>query len=371
MFGLIKDRFSSINKIVAKHLEENILATMKCANSDTYEIIRTLCKDNNKSFKTNEMSFYRFLQDSKMQIDDTWWRKHIGLIFDLLEERKLISIKEKIQINVDFSSCEDYFLIMSASIIIYDKAITLYFTTRVYPKRKGDISQTKMEQAFIKGLRHILSKKYQYVIVADRGFGSNRFMNLCVNNNFDFVIRSNKNLNIIVDGSEKDKNKNIENLQDITTETKFSAFIPTWKEKRYITIKKSETSIWYLISNNKDLNAFDYYSNRFKIEKIYQDFKSSGYKLEQNKIRKYDRFRRLLYLVSLAHCLTCIIGGIVKNTTNNIKKNSTEQGILSLNLILAFSRLDLNLSPSIFKNPLSYLKEEYILIEDAEKNVGE
>ncbi len=53
------------------------------------------------------------------------------------------------------------------------------------------MSQIKMEEAFIKGLRHVLSKKYSYVIVADRGFGNNRFANLCKENNFDSNLAKN------------------------------------------------------------------------------------------------------------------------------------------------------------------------------------
>ena len=32
-----------------------------------------------------------------------------------------------------------------------------------------------MESAFIKVLKHVLFKKFNYVIVADKGFGSDRF----------------------------------------------------------------------------------------------------------------------------------------------------------------------------------------------------
>ena len=37
----------------------------------------------------------------------------------------------------------------------------------------------KMEIAFIRALRHILSDKYQYILVADRGFGNERFIQYC------------------------------------------------------------------------------------------------------------------------------------------------------------------------------------------------
>jgi hypothetical protein len=106
----------------------------------------------------------------------------------------LISKDKKIQINVDFTSYEDNFLILSVSVILNNKAITIYFSMRKYPRKKNQMSQVKMEQAFIKGLRHVLSKNYKYIIVADRGFGNDRFANLCQENNFDYVLRINPNL---------------------------------------------------------------------------------------------------------------------------------------------------------------------------------
>ena len=61
---------------------------------------------------------------------------------------------------------------------------------------KNRVDYKIMEKAFIKGLRHVLSKKFQYRIVADRGFGNRRFFNLCQENNFEFVVRINSNLRV-------------------------------------------------------------------------------------------------------------------------------------------------------------------------------
>lgn len=263
MLNIINDKFCSINKYVSKHLEKVVFATMKCASASTYEIVREMCRENGKTFKTNISTIDRLLQNSNMQIDDTWWRNHINLLFELLEEKNIINIKEKIQINIDFTSSEDYFLILSASLIIDDKAITLYFSTRNYPKKKGAISQIKMEKAFIKSLKHLLSKKYKYVIVADRGFGNKRFITLCEENGFDYVIRSIGNFNVI---NPLDRSKI--NISELKEEAKFKTEVISWKKEIDFTIKKSECNnlIWYLMTNNKDLNAFEIYSNRFKIE---------------------------------------------------------------------------------------------------------
>ncbi len=53
-----------------------------------------------------------------------------------------------------------------------------------------------MEQAFLNKLKHLLSIKYQYVIVAYRGFGTNNFTQNCIKNGFDFMVRLKENLTI-------------------------------------------------------------------------------------------------------------------------------------------------------------------------------
>ena len=108
----------------------------------------------------------------------------------------------------------------------------------------------------------------------------------------------------------------------------------------------------------KKLDLGNIYEKRFKIEKNYQDCKSGGYNLEGNKIRKYNRFKRLVYLVSISHGLTCFIGDMIESTKNNLKKNFITQKSQNLSLILAFSELDMKLSEAFLKNPL-FCYEEY------------
>jgi hypothetical protein len=74
MFNLIKDRFRSISLPIAKRLEENVMAAMKSGSANTYDMARELSKSNNKPFKANEKSLYRFLKNEKIQLDDEWQR---------------------------------------------------------------------------------------------------------------------------------------------------------------------------------------------------------------------------------------------------------------------------------------------------------
>lgn len=347
MKELINHYFSDFGKVLPKRLGSITTAIMQCGSANTYQIARQLSKENNKSFKANDMAVYRLLQSKDFQIDDTFWRKHIKLIFNLLEERGLISAKQPIQINVDFTSHEDNFLILSASVILGGKAITIYFSMRKYPKKKYQMSQIKMEKAFIKGLRHVLSKNYRYIIVADRGFGNDRFANLCAENNFDYVLRINPNLLI-------NHNDQKLNLKDIKEDKIFKATSISWKRELNLTICTQDKQIWYLMSSDHNIKQQQIYEQRFKIEKNYQDCKSSGYDMESNKIRKYDRFKRLLYCVLLSHALVCFIGYIINKSKSNIKKNSVEKGDLGTYLISAFLRSDTMLYQCTLNNPLLF-----------------
>ena len=344
MIEHLKEYFGNKGKIFCRHLQNKVSAIMQCGEANTYSIARQLSKTNGKTFKANEMSIYRFLQDDNFQIDDSFWRCHINLIFASLKANGLITIGDKLQINVDFTTNEDNFLILSASILLQDKAITIYFTMRKYPKKKNCMSYKKMEEAFIKGLSHVLSKRYSYVIVADRGFGNRRFANLCKENGFEYVLRMNESL-IVETGGKKI------NLKEKRADEEFDGYVVSWKEMHRFTIVRKGDKIWYLLSNSAENNAQSYYERRFKIEKNYQDCKSSGYDIEKNKIRKYDRFKRMIYLVILAHALTCIVGYIINVTRNSIKKNSIATDQLNTRLILAFSELDMRLYTSIIKNP--------------------
>jgi len=226
---------------------------------------------NKQSFKTNEKRGNRFLQDINFQIDDFMFRKYFNLLFDALRERIKLKFNDNIQINVDYTSIEDYFLILMASVKFGTRAVPLYFSMRLYPKRKNQMDQKKMESSFIKALRHLLPKKYKYTIVADRGFGNQRFAKLCADNNFDFVLKINGNLNIKI----KNKIENLENYKGNNTD--FDAEIVSWNEVYHFEIKTKNDSTWFLLMPQKSKNGVQKYEQRFSIEKCFQDQKSSGF----------------------------------------------------------------------------------------------
>lgn len=320
MQNILQCYYSKMGKDFVNAFNEIITAMMSCGSSSGGVIANQMSKLNNKSFKTNDMRLHRFFKSNNFQINEKFWRMHINLLFDILLDHKIIDQNNPLDVLVDFTTSCDNFLIMMASIIIDNKAICLYFTSRVYPRRKNRMDYKKMESSFIKGLRQVLSKKFQYRIVADRGFGNQRFINLCQENNFEYVIRINKNLRI------KDSQNNQKNLQefDQTNHKNLELYVNIWDQNIIIETTTNNDSTWFLVKSSSELNGKEIYKKRFKIEKLFQDSKSSGFNIEENKIKKYDRFKRMLYCCHLSHLFLTLLGNFIsdkKNDQDNLKKN--------------------------------------------------
>ena len=347
MEEIISKYFAKAGKDFVRNLSLVTPPMLRCGKANTALIAKEMSGLNGKNFKANDTNLFRFLQARYFQIDEKFWRMHLKLLFDLTKEQDLLNSATPLQINVDYTTCLDDFLILSASVILNEKSIILYFSSRLYPKKKNQMSYVKMEAAFIKSLRQLLPKNKRYIIVADRGFGNDRFATLCTKNNFEYVLRMNKNLSV---GLSVQDDENIpENLAefDWTNHQNLNLYIKRWQKDCIFETTTSKDSTWCLLKSSTELNGKEIYEKRFKIEKLFQDSKSSGFDIEKTKIRKYDRFKRMFYCVSLAHMFAVILGNFINNKTNDIKKNSA----LHSKILSAFLLLDPELFPPSLINP--------------------
>ena len=134
-------------------------AIIRSGSAITSTIARDMGLRNKKTFSANIKSISRLLNDGNFQVDDSFFRKLIKIVFHSMNKENLLKKGDNLQINVDFTSSTDDFLILVASVKFHDRAIPLYFSTRIYAKRKGQYNQIKMKKAFINELRHLLPKK--------------------------------------------------------------------------------------------------------------------------------------------------------------------------------------------------------------------
>lgn len=317
MESIIKHYFGVYGAVFYTNLQYMLQGILRSGSSNTADISRSITRDTKEGYKANEMRIYRFLQHKGFQIDDKIWRRYIKIVFDALIQRQMLNKEMPVIIKIDFTTCLDYFLILTASLDIGGRSVPIFFTTRKYPRSKGQIDQKKMEGAFVRGLRHILPKNYQYILVADRGFGNHRFAHLCQESGFQYVLRINNSLGLLVDG----KKTNLDQYYGAPFDQK--VYVTKWKETHRLLGLSKGNHHWFLLTNlisdSETIRA--YYQTRFGIEKCFQDQKTSGFQIESTKIRKYDRFKRLYFCVCLAQLFTVLLGDFVCSTKKQFKKN--------------------------------------------------
>lgn len=86
-------------------------------------------------------------------------------------------------IAVDHASDKDDFLTLFASVVIQGQSMPLYFSIRNYPKKTASMDQKNMEEAFF----NALPRGYRYTVVADRGFGNVRIIDVLEKNKFEYI----------------------------------------------------------------------------------------------------------------------------------------------------------------------------------------
>lgn len=317
----LTNRFCNIHQKIARNIALISLSIMDSGSFSTHQIATSMSKITGFNFHSSENRLSRFLANKNLEVGDKLFRKHINLVFEMLKKRGFLDGLEHIPINVDFTSERDNFLILTASIPFFGRSIPIYFSMRNYPKIKNQFSQKKMEEAFFLKLKHLLPKKNQYLIVADRGFGNFRIMNILEKFGFNYLIRIKESLKMKFGIAEIDLTK-IPKQQ-----AKYSKIViktDPEKKDRFLTVSFSKDKNlkqgWFLVSNLEFNKLQNIYKNRFQIEKTFQDQKSSGFNLEKTKIINYARFKKLLFCSYIAQSLLIFLGEYIHENLDHIKK---------------------------------------------------
>jgi hypothetical protein len=167
----------------------------RSCKASTGLIAQPIAAQDKINFESAWMFLHRLLRDSNFQIDDSFWRCHSNMIFDCLREKHGLKNGDNIQVNVDYTTLNDDFLILCASInVAGEKDVMVYFTARNYPKRKNQMNQKKDGASIFQGVAPYFVKKYTYTIVADRGFANSRILQILEDLKFDYVLRIKENL---------------------------------------------------------------------------------------------------------------------------------------------------------------------------------
>lgn len=307
--------FPKEHKKIRENIALCVYSILRGESVNTAEIARYMHEVNGHSFKTNDMRVYRLLQSANFQVSDRLWRGHVRLLFTQLASLGLKS-GATIQVNVDYTTDRDDFLILCAAIQYRGVSLPVYFSLRNYPKRAGAIDQKKLELAFFKALRHLLPDSYRYVIVADRGFGHERILSVLENLKFDYVIRLTENF--LVDYQEKRllADQLPHRAMDI------HADVVSWQRSVRLVKRVRDEDAWLLAASPTVLSPGNLYEKRFAIEKLFKNKKSGGFDLEKLLVTKYDRFKRMLFIACVAYGVFVTLGMHVHEHAHTLKKNS-------------------------------------------------
>ena len=112
--------------------------------------------------------------------------------------------------------------------------------------------------------------------------------------------------------------------------------VERWEKEVRMVINRGKKGEWCIATDIKKEDSkkiLNRYSERFKIEKMFQDQKKSGFEIEETKIRKYDRYKRMLFCVYVSQGILMFIGEYIDGRNEEIKKNYQ----LHIEMISAFS----------------------------------
>ena len=261
------------------------------------------------SLKANIIRLSRFLDSSEFELDNKLWRCHVKMVLKLLEEIGYFKNNRTLPINIDFTTKNDEFLILFAAIPFKGRAIPLYFSSRVYPKKAGMSDQKIMEQAHLRELSRLLPhENINPIIIADRGFGNVRFMKLCQEFKFNYIIRTKEDKYIKIN-NEKIKINSLEKKEYDFSKVKLMT--EDYETRLIKTSGEDYENNWSIFTSLEKLSLKQVerrYYERFGIEKMFQDFKSSGFNIENSKIKNKCRFAKLLFCICQADTIQLFTG---------------------------------------------------------------
>ena len=198
------------------------------------------------------------------------------------------------------------------------------------------------EQQALDQLRAMCPSNVHPIIIADRGFGNERWISQIAKWGWCFIQRLSKQHYV-------ETQMHIGTLPELGIRKGYLPKDWGWgtmgdnqKEKktrvRLITVYDREADEpWYLITNTEDMNAKDVvkrYRKRMWTEAMFRDLKSRkwGLGLDEVRLTSVQRTAVHFMVVMLAYVLLCAFGAIaeMQHFGNSLKANTVEKRVLSL-----------------------------------------
>jgi hypothetical protein len=216
---------------------------------------------------------------------------------------------------------------------------SLPFFTYVVSKKVGEGELIQAENEALKILRHICSDRSEVTIVADRGFGNQRWIQAVRAQGFHFVQRLScvfnvdtelyigalRDLNLRQGKPVRDWGRGVIGDDEAIEGRLVTAYDPKAKEP------------WYLVTDLEDIPTMEVvniYRRRWWIETLFRDKKNRdwGLGLANVTLKDYRRYERLFYIVALAFIFLSAHGAIAEaeGFDKGLKANTRKTRVLNL-----------------------------------------
>ena len=252
-------------------------------------------------FESRRRGIQRFLKLPILNVENLWF----PLIKYIL--RTKVNQQKELRVAIDRTQWRDKNIFV-ISLIFQRRALPLYW--QILPKKGCSNIQ---EQKRLIRLILTLLKKYKFVIIGDREFGSVKLGKWLCDKNVRFVLRIQKGRYIEQAGKEYKRLSELGLMPGtsfyfrdvkVTKQTGFGKFdIAGYWKRRYQGHVEDEG--WYLLTNVGTLKeAVATFRCRSGIEAMFKDCKTGGYNLEKSHACD-DRLKTLILLIAFAY--TCAI----------------------------------------------------------------
>jgi hypothetical protein len=216
---------------------------------------------------------------------------------------------------------------------------SLPFFVRVAPKNAGEGGLIQAEDEGLRALRAIVGKDREVIVIADRGFGNQRWIGAVRAQGFHFVQRFSCVFNV-------DTEHYIGALRELNVRR--GKRIRDWGhgtigeeeaiEARLVTAYDPEAKEpWYLGTDLEEIpedDVVDFYRRRWWIEPSFRDNKNRdwGLGLAHVHLKEYRRYERLFYIVALAFIFLSAHGALAEaeGFDKGLKANTRKTRVLNL-----------------------------------------
>ena len=147
-----------------------------------------------------------------------------------------------------------------------------------------------------------------------------RWMEACRKAGFDYLTRTQGRWKVLSEGGRpvypSELQRRNYNYQEVTL------LKSDFKTQLVISFDRQSEG-WFLLTSLKEADfkaIVRLYSDRFKIEKMFQDLKSSGFCIENSRILKYSHFKRILFISVISQALMLFVGDWLNDNGDEIKK---------------------------------------------------